>query len=199
MFANQEKAPFWIVVASPFVIILLGFLTATLFSSFIAEWAWVPLALIYWTLMGIFIWKFKGKLPLHKWFKRSEKAPLWITLTLLIGSFPLTILLSSYQLFDSMLLVLLWLLFACVNPWFEEFYWRGVLLDRLLEKWPVSLAIGFTTALFVVSHPLMWGVFSYANQSYHLYLYLAVAGIVWAITYLKTRSLRVVIFFSYHR
>lgn len=59
-----------------------------------------------------------------------------------------------------------------------------------VPKW---FAILYTTILFVISHPLMWGVFSYANKSYHLYIYLSVAGIVWAITYLKTKSLRFVI------
>ncbi|MFJ7731242.1 type II CAAX prenyl endopeptidase Rce1 family protein [Lysinibacillus sp. NPDC097231] len=58
-------------------------------------------------------------------------------------------------------------------------------------KW---LSILYTTLFFVLSHPLMWGVFSIASKSYHLYVYLSIVGVVWAITYFKTKSLRWVIF-----
>lgn len=184
---------FWSVLASPFFIIGLGFLTATAFNALIEGWAWVPLAIVYWSSMGYCIWRFKGDKPLAHWLKKSRKAPGWITITLLIGMFPLTILVMNYHLFDSVWLVVFWLLFALINPWFEEYYWRGVLLDRLLLKFPQWAAVLFTTILFMISHPLMWGVFSAANRSYHLYIFLFVAGIVWAITYLKTKSLRYVV------
>ena len=153
----------------------------------------MPLAIVYWSLLGLSIWKFKGSKNLSDWYKKSNNAPFWITITMLVGMFPLTILLMNYHLFDSIWLIIFWLLFAIINPWFEEYYWRGVLLDGLLIKFPKWFAILYTTILFVISHPLMWGVFSYASKSYHLYIYLSVAGIVWAITYLKTKSLRYII------
>ncbi|MFJ7951418.1 lysostaphin resistance A-like protein [Lysinibacillus sp. NPDC096418] len=179
---------------SPFVIIFLGFSTATIFKQYIQGWAWIPLALVYWSSLGFCIYYFKGDQSIKNWLGKSKSSKSWITLSLLIGMFPLTILIMNFHLFDSISLVLLWLLFALINPWFEELFWRGVLLDGLLAWYPKWLCILYTTALFVLSHPLMWGVFSIASKSYHLYIYLSVAGIVWAITYFKTKSLRWVIF-----
>jgi len=184
---------FWGVIASPLIIIAFGFLTATGFNHVIQGWAWIPLAIVYWSAMGYCIWRFKGSKHLGHWLNQSKKAPFWVTITMLVGIFPLSILLMNYHLFDSMWLVLFWIAFALVNPWFEEYYWRGILLDALLVRLPKWAAVLYTTILFVISHPLMWGVFSYASKSYHLYIYLFVAGIVWAITYLKTKSLRYVI------
>ncbi|MFP7175081.1 CPBP family glutamic-type intramembrane protease, partial [Priestia filamentosa] len=62
-----------------------------------------------------------------------------------------------------------------------------------IEWFPKWMSILYTTILFVLSHPLMWGVFSIASTSYHLYIYLMVMGIVWSLTYFKTKSLRWVI------
>lgn len=179
---------------SPLVIIGLGFLTATIFSQYLQGWAWVPLAFIYWSSLGLCIYYFKGDKSVKDWLEKSNPSKLWVTLTLLLGMFPLTILMMSYHLFDSISLILFWLMFALINPWFEELYWRGVLLDGLLTWFPKWMSILYTTLFFVVSHPLMWGVFSLASKSYHLYIYLSVVGIVWAITYFKTKSLRWVIF-----
>lgn len=193
MIIHNQNIKFWCLFASPFFIILLGFLTATFFNRIIDGWAWIPLALVYWTLLGFCIYLFKENKSLGDWFQKSKKAPFWITLTMLIGMFPLTILIMNYQLFHSIWLIIYWLLFALINPWFEEFYWRGILFDRLLTKFPKWFVILYTTCLFVISHPFMWGVFSYASKSYHLYIYLSIVGIVWAITYLKTKSLRSII------
>jgi len=189
----HNNVKFWLLFASPFIIILFGFLTATFFNHLIDGWAWIPLAIVYWSLLGFSIYFFKDNKKLGDWFQKSKKAPFWITITLLVGMFPLTILIMNYHLFNSVWLIIFWVLFAIINPWFEEFYWRGVLLSSLLTKFPKWFVILYTTILFVISHPLMWGVFSYASKSYHLYIYLSIVGVLWAITYLKTKSLRYVI------
>lgn len=181
-------------LASPLVIIFLGFITATVFSNLIDEWAWIPLALVYWGLLGTSIYIFKGNVKLNHWLQKSKRAPVWNIITVLIGFIPLSILVMNYHLFDSIWLIAYWLLFALINPWFEEFYWRAVLFDGLLIKLPKWIVVIYTTLFYVISHPLMWGVFSVANKSVHLYIYLTLIGVIWAITYLKTKSLRFVIF-----
>jgi Predicted protease of the Abi (CAAX) family len=181
-----------LVVASPFVIILLGYLTASVFSGLMDGWAWVPLALVYWGATGWCIYAFKGNKRIRDWLQKPKPSKGSLIASLALGMFPLSILAMNYKLFDSVLLVVLWLVFALVNPWFEELYWRGLLLDAA-GPWPKWLGAVYTTALFVLSHPLMWGVFSVASTSYHLYLYLSVMGIVWAVVYFKTGSLRWVI------
>ena len=78
-------------------------------------------------------------------------------------------------MFDSKLLIVLWLLFALINPFFEEFYWRGLLLDYT-NKWNKWISIIYSTILFVASHPLMWGVFSIANRNYQTIISLTIMG-----------------------
>ncbi len=84
--------------------------------------------------MGICIVLFKGDRSIKSWLRKSHTSKLWITISLIVGMFPLSILLMNYQLFDSALLLILWLIFAFINPWFEELYWRGVLLDGLKKR-----------------------------------------------------------------
>lgn len=180
-------------LASPLVIIFLGFITATVFSNLIGEWAWIPLALVYWCLMAASIYLFKGNFKLSHWLKKTKKAPIWNSLTIIISLIPLSILVMNYHLFDSIWLIAYWFVFALINPWFEEFYWRGILFDGLLIIFPKWVVVVYTTLFYVLSHPLMWGVFSIANRSIHLYIYLTLVGVIWAITYLKTKSLRIVI------
>jgi membrane protease YdiL (CAAX protease family) len=81
------------------------------------------------------------------------------------------------------------LAFAAVNPFFEEAYWRGALLDAG-RRWPFWLIALYSTVLFVASHPLMWGVFSAGNRSIVLFATLFVMGIAWAYLRRATRSLR---------
>ncbi|RXJ01631.1 CPBP family intramembrane metalloprotease [Anaerobacillus alkaliphilus] len=65
----------------------------------------------------------------------------------------------------------------------------GLLLDAggNLPRW---LNITYSTVFFVLSHPLMWGVFSIANKSTHMYISLFLMGVVWSLIRYKTRSLR---------
>ncbi|WP_161486807.1 CPBP family intramembrane glutamic endopeptidase [Bacillus gaemokensis] len=89
--------------------------------------------------------------------------------------------------------ILYWLLFACINPWIEEGYWRGLIIEagKMLPK---SVIILYSTVLFVVSHPMMWGVFSIANRSSQLYISLFIMGIIWSVIRFKTNSLRYSVF-----
>ncbi|MFD2630426.1 CPBP family intramembrane glutamic endopeptidase [Oceanobacillus kapialis] len=179
-----------LILASPIVVILIGFITATVFSKFIGGWAWVPLALVYWSTTGFMVMYFKGDKRIKDWLRKPQSAKASVILSLLLGMFPLTILVMNYNLFDSVMLVVLWLLFALINPWFEELYWRGILLDAAGDWFPKWASVIYSTIFFVISHPFMWGVFSIANTSYHLYIYLTIMGVVWSITYFTTKSLR---------
>ncbi|MGG2094986.1 CPBP family intramembrane glutamic endopeptidase [Bacillus sp. S13(2024)] len=86
-------------------------------------------------------------------------------------------------------LSILVILFAAINPWFEEGYWRGLLLDAG-ENPPIWMRILYSSALFAFSHPLIWGVFSIGNRSYQLLFTLFVMGIVWSFIRYKMKSLR---------
>jgi membrane protease YdiL (CAAX protease family) len=81
-----------------------------------------------------------------------------------------------------------WLLFAVVNPPFEEAYWRGFLLDAT-RAWHSGLSVLYSATAFAVSHPLIWGVQSAALRDWRVVPVLAVIGVVWAMAYRRTGSL----------
>ncbi|MGM7635198.1 CPBP family intramembrane glutamic endopeptidase [Bacillus sp. Hm123] len=178
------------ILISPIVVILLGFITATICSKVIDEWAWVPLAIVYWGSLSICIKCFKGDKQVKDWLKKPQSSKIIVFFTLLLGLFPMSVIMTNYELFNSTWLVALWLLFAIINPFFEELYWRGLLLDAAMKLFPKWIAVAYSTIFFVLSHPLMWGVFSIANAHYHVFIYLTILGVVWSYTYFQTQSLR---------
>lgn len=114
---------------------------------------------------------------------------MWATLALLVGFIPLPIFLLNWKLLLPLELLLPWLLFGLVNPWIEEGYWRGLLLDAS-EGWPIGLRVAYTAGAFAISHPLMFGVNSVGVRSPEVLISTFVMGAVWAVVYLKTKSLR---------
>jgi hypothetical protein len=50
-----------------------------------------------------------------------------------------------------------WLAVALIDPWLEEGYWRGLLMDSA-RGWPGWLVVAYTAFWFGLSHPLLLGV-----------------------------------------
>lgn len=65
--------------------------------------------------------------------------------------------------------------YVIVAPITEEFIFRGVLLHRLATKWNLTTAIWLSSLIFGMLHPNPIGI--------------GVAGIAWALLYLKTKTL----------
>lgn len=176
------------VIIYPFLIIVLGALVAYIGSFLLNEWVFIPLAILYWATTFLLSLKELGKNGMKALFQKPVGKIGWLLLSLCVGLIPLSILLMNLELLQSPLVISLWLLFALINPWFEEIFWRGMLLQRLPFGSAGSLA--YSTLLFVLSHPLMWGIFSIANRSWMTWASLAIMGSVWAIVFIKTKSLR---------
>jgi membrane protease YdiL (CAAX protease family) len=155
-------------------------------------WAWVPIALLFWTVCAFFIYWSGGHDAYRRWLTPSAGRPVWPVLAVLAGSIPLPILLLNWELLLPAEIWIPWLLFALLNPWFEEGYWRGTLLDAT-KHWPLWTRVLFTSSMFAVSHPLIWGVNSIANFTLTVTVSTFIMGVVWAMVYLKTKSLRWVI------
>lgn len=147
----------------------------------------------YWGLTGLMKLIFTDKADFSAWFRKPLYKPkwLWLVLAIALGVFPmLGILVPNFNLLtDHPFLTMGLILFALVNPCFEEGYWRGLLLDAggRFPKWAI---VAYSSILFVLSHPLMWGVFSIANRSIQLYGALLLMGVVWSVLRYKTGSLR---------
>ena len=181
---NRSK----VAIISPLIIIGLGFIAAFLFSKLINEWAFIPLALLYWGGSFAVSYRFLGRELFLQLFARPQGKAVWPVICIIAGFIPLPILLMNLDLLNSFTLIILWLIFSAVNPFFEEIYWRGFLLTAL--PFSKSLAVVYSTLLFILSHPLMWGVFSVANRSWMTWVSLLIMGIVWSLTFIKTKSLR---------
>jgi membrane protease YdiL (CAAX protease family) len=177
-----------IAIFSPIAVIVLGFIIAFTLSPIIDEWAFVPLAFAYWAVIFLISYKMLGKDEFVQLFGKPERKPLWIVLSLVVGLIPLPIFLMNLALFDSPFIIALWLGFAIINPFCEQVYWRGFLLSSL--PFSNKISVLYSTLFFVLSHPLMWGVFSIGNRSWMAWASIAMMGIVWSVVYLKTKSLR---------
>ncbi len=65
--------------------------------------------------------------------------------------------------------------YVAIAPITEEFIFRGVLLHRLATKWNLASAVWLSSIIFGLMHPNPIGI--------------SMLGVVWALLYLKTRTL----------
>ena len=172
-----------LMIWAPVIVVLISSCSSFIFSTFIQEWAWIPVAIFYWGSIFAFIYFYTTKEERLKWLSRVDGHLGWKIGTVLVGLFPLTILFMNLGLLsESIAATIFWLLFAFINPFFEEGFWRGLLLDKLPFA-AIHTKILYSTVLFIVSHPLLWGVFSIANRSYMLYVSLFIMSLVWSYAY----------------
>lgn len=180
-----------IVLASPFLIIAVNFGVAYSFGKIIGKWAFIPIILIEWCLFAYFILRFGGKESIKKWLGKSKGSIGWNILALLIGILPLPLFLLHYETLSTWYVWVPWILLALLNPWLEEFYWRGLLLDYT-KNWSNWTAILFTSLVFALNHAV-FGVNSELNSGLTVVISTFVMGLIWGLVYKKTYSLRWVI------
>ena len=177
-----------VAIFTPLIVIVIGCVSAYIFQSFMQEWAFIPLALIYWGVTFALAYKYLGRAGIAGLFAQPERNIPWAVLCFVVGLIPLPIFLMNLGLLTDPVVIILWLIFAMINPFFEEVFWRGFLLDAL--PFPKGLSVIYSTILFIASHPLMWGVFSIANRSWMTWASLLLMGVVWSVARWKTKSLR---------
>lgn len=181
-----------LVALSPLAVILLGHLVARGATAVDPSLAWVAVAVAYWGATGAIVLASTTRAQRRAWLSPAARRPWWVVpAALLLGAVPIAgILAMQLPLVAAhAALIVPWLLFAAINPVFEEAYWRGALHDAT-EHWPAWGAVLWSTALFVASHPLMWGVFSEGNRSPMLFGTLALMGLAWSWMRRVTGSLR---------
>lgn len=177
------------VLLSPLAILAVGHLTARFAGATLGVWVWIPLNLVLWAMFAFFIAWGGGGGALRRWLGPARGAWGWKVLAIAVGLIPLPLMLLHWKLFDSAWLVLAWLIFAIVNAPLEEAYWRGLLLDRT-ARWPGWLGVLYSSVFFALNHPLTIGVHSIANRHPATAASTFVMGLVWAVVYRKTGSLR---------
>jgi len=181
-----------LIILSPLLVIALGHLTARIAGYFIGVLALIPIIIVFWSSIIFLIYWGAGKETFLKWLQPSKGKWWWTILALAVGFIPLPLLIYNWELLLPVEIWTSWLIFGLVNPWFEEGYWRGLLMDAV-NKWKPWQRVGYTSLFFAASHPLMWGVTSVANFTPEVFISTFIMGIVWAVVYYKTNSLRWVI------
>jgi membrane protease YdiL (CAAX protease family) len=99
----------------------------------------------------------------------------------------------NFRSLNQSWIISFWLAVAIIDPWLEEGYWRGLLMDSA-SGWPGWLIVMYTTFWFGLSHPLLLGVNVKALSGLPGFIGTVFTGAIWSIVYLKTRSLRWPIF-----
>jgi membrane protease YdiL (CAAX protease family) len=178
-----------LILLSPLAVIAIGHVTARLAGSVLGVWAWIPLTLSLWAMFALLIGWGGGREAIQQWSRPPQGAWGWSVLAIVVGLIPLPLFLLNWELFDSAWLGLAWLIFALVNAPLEEGYWRGLLVDKA-TGWPGWLIVLYSSFFFAINHPLTFGVFSIANRHPITTISTFIMGVVWAIVYRKTGSLR---------
>lgn len=181
-----------IVILSPFLIIGLNFGVAYLFGQLIGKWAFVPMILVGWTLWTFFIFKFGGIESIKNWLKESKRKLWWGILAVFIGLLPLPLFIFHSDTLSVWTIWLPWIILALINPWIEEFYWRGLLLDYT-KSWSNWNSVLYSSILFAINHTA-FGLNSNLNSGFEIVISTLIMGIVWGLVYKKTKSLRWIIF-----
>lgn len=184
LLTNYKKQ---ILLASPFCITIIGFATALLFGNLIGKWAFIPIILIGWSIMILIILRYAGIKSIKKWLHKPQKNYIWPILSVFLGLTSIPVFVMFHHLLSDWKVLLPWLLLALINPWIEEFYWRGILLD-VTEKWKGWYSVSFSSLTFALNHAI-FGINSELFRGPEVMLSTLIMGIVWAITYKKTKSL----------
>lgn len=178
-----------LVVLSPALLIGICILAQHAFGVILGVWAWVPTVLAFWALITIAVRWSVGVNAIARWLQPAQGRMFWGAIGLGVGFLSLHGFLSHWQILREPLILSFWLAFGLINPWFEEAYWRGLLMDAT-ESWGAFLNITYPATWFALSHPLIWGVHSPAMRQWLVVLVLFFVGVIWGLVYRRTRSLR---------
>jgi membrane protease YdiL (CAAX protease family) len=178
-----------LILLSPIAVILVGTTVIRLAQVSLGVWAWLPWILVYWGLIFVLVIIGAGTSAIKRWMGPPNGSWLWSALALLLALPALTLFVTSSHLLKPLQVWVPWLVVALVNPFLEEWYWRGLLLDTA-QPWPSWLAIGTTSLLFSLNHLLGIGVTSLGGRHPMLLINTFVLGVIFAVIYKKTNSLR---------
>ncbi len=178
----------WGALLSPIVVIAVGMGTQHAVGRHLGVWSWAPTIAIFWCcIAGVVVWT-RPTQSIRNWFARPQREWMWSVMAVGMGLVSAHEFMSGWRTLLSSTVLVPWLVVGFVNPWFEESYWRGALIDAT-GRWKI-LGVIYSASAFAVSHPLIWGVHSVALRHPAAMVGLAVAGSVWGVTYWRTGSLR---------
>lgn len=183
---NVHSSNRWFAL-SPFAVTFIC-ATVQLFGGRIfGAWTWLPTMVVFWTLAGHIVRRFPVRAARR--FQRSTR-PIWLScFAVAVGLLSVHGFLENGRLLSEPVLLAVWLVFGLINPWIEESYWRGVLMDAT-SSWGRLPSLLYSTFWFAISHPLIWGITCIPLRKVEAVLALGFVGLIWGIAYQATQSLR---------
>lgn len=183
----EAKTTRQLLLISPLAVIAVTYVIARVTGLGKGPWTWLPSLAVYWAALGLLVATGAGRASLRRWLRARAWSWGWAGLALVVGLLPLTIFLTSREVLRSLPVLMAWLTFALLNPWFEETYWRGLLTDAT-AGWPGWLRVLYPSVLFAANHPLALGAIA-AMRDPAVTVATFVMGVAWSATYLRTGSL----------
>jgi len=185
----QTQSKLFYALISPLVLVGFCALVQIVAGMVLGVWAWVPAMLCFWLLIWLFLHSFSGHAGILLRFRPASGHRIWSILAVMAGVLSLHGFLNHWSLLENWSLILPWLIFALLNPWFEESYWRGLMLDAT-ESWGKFPALLYSTSCFAASHPLIWGIHSMPLRKIEAVAAVFFVGLLWGLAYQRTGSLR---------
>ena len=173
---------------SPLALVAICASIQVLAGRLLGTWAWVPTMLGFWLVIGFLLHRYPGTRPRER-FRRASGSMFWSVLAILAGLLSLHGFLAHWTLLADAGVVVAWLVFALVNSWFEESYWRGLLIDST-ASWGKFASLLYSSLWFAASHPLIWGIHSLPLRKPEAVGALLFVGLAWGLAYQRTGSLR---------
>ena len=171
---------------TPIVILIATQLTALVLGKYLLEWVFIPIFLIYWTIILLILYKY-GFGNIRSWLSKPQGHWGWYILAVLLGFSSLPLFINNFHLFGNPLVLFPHIVFFLINPWLEEFYWRGLILDST-NKWPVWVSVLYSSFLFTLWHSAFaWNSIMARGPSF--FIPVLILGIFMALIYKNTKSL----------
>ena len=142
-------------IVSPIALILICSISTILLNKVMGKWIFIPAFILYWGLSFLITVKIAGFSIIKSWFQKPYGKVGWLIISIIIGFIPFSIFLSHLNIL-TFPLILLSIIFAFINPLFEQLYWRGFLLDNTFTSKVLSSI--YSSILFILSH--LFGAFS---------------------------------------
>jgi membrane protease YdiL (CAAX protease family) len=178
-----------IILLSPLAVIGLCHVVARITGRLWGLWSWVPVLIVYWLALSLLLVLGGGRPSASRWLQPSQGAWGWRLLAFLNVALFIPVWAGNFQALNQAWIVASWLALAAIDPWLEEGYWRGLLMDAS-RGWPVWLRLSYSTVWFGLSHPLILGVNVRTLSGFPGFLGTCFTGSIWAVVYWKTGSLR---------
>ncbi len=144
---------------SPLPVLIITRLSAILWTSlFPSGLSWIPTFLSYYLLIAAMMAvsvRYAGvpkELFFALRFRPFPRTGLFVLAILIPALLPVMAFVSQISRVPGVFIIYI-LIFSCINPFFEEWYWRGVLSRLSYKKWFVIL---YSAGLFAFSHYFLW-------------------------------------------